>query len=530
MSATSPRLDRPRRLPGLAALLSPLLLSSGAWAQATPAQATPSAPAATPTTTAPAAAPDATPATPVALSNTPSLDEKLARQQAEIDALLAKSKEQEKAVTTLRQQASSAPDEAPLKLLSFWGFSDLTFGGIHYDSPTALYKVATPSNATFYSTGINLYAKSEMTRTLSALVETMLTYTPNGATPSDNYASQAYVGSTLVQSGTGTPAANTTVHGPYSQLSYRQDGIVIERAYLEWKPADWFGVRAGRFLTPFGIWNEDHGSPVLIGVDYPQFMNFNLVPLQQLGLEAFGSVGLGDDVRMEYAVTFANSNGPSDEYKDLTDMKALGARLKLVYSHDDLYLRLGGYAYYNNYVDSSDAIVIHLTPKLTLDNSIASPGASETTINESSNEIIVTGDLDFRFKKFRLLGEFANQTVIYNTPPTLGSISQLLKGIPLSVNAYDASHYGYGGYVMAAYEVPFHTKPIDFSVTPYVGYDYVIPSTTVLQNQTQQVRGGLNIKPSPYVTLKVEVARVMPTAAAVNSQGTAIFSQIAFSF
>ena len=137
----------------------------------------------------------------------------------------------------------------------------------------------------------------------------MLTYTPNGPRL-DNYADQVYVGTTQISSNSGQSPANTTVHGPYSQLAYRQDGILIERAYMEWKPADWFGVRAGRFLTPFGIWNEDHGSPVLIGVDYPQFMNFNLVPLQQLGARGIRQRRLGDDLRVEYAVTFANSDGP----------------------------------------------------------------------------------------------------------------------------------------------------------------------------------------------------------------------------
>ena len=64
---------------------------------------------------------------------------------------------------------------------------------------------------------------------------------------------------------------------------------------------------------------------------------------------------------------------------------------------------------------------------------------------------------------------------------------------------------------MAAYEIPFHTKPLDFSVMPYAGYDYVVPSTTVpVERTTTQIRGGLNVKPSPYVTLKVEVSRLLP--------------------
>jgi hypothetical protein len=63
-----------------------------------------------------------------------------------------------------------------------------------------------------------------------------------------------------------------------------------------------------------------------------------------------------------------------------------------------------------------------------------------------------------------------------------------------------------------------------------VGYDYVVPSTTALQSQTQQVRGGLNVKPSPYVTMKVELSRIVPEATVLNSAGTAAFGQLAFSF
>jgi hypothetical protein len=521
MNAASPRLRLAmRRSLAFTALPAALLVSALAHAQA---DAIPKEPG----SVAPPATPTAPSAPAPAAAQPVTIEQKLAAQQAAIDALIARTKDQDKAVAALRRQAASASDEAPTKLLSFWGFSDLTFGGIHYDSPTATYKVATPSHDTFYSGGVNLYVKSEMTRTLSALVETQLTYTPNGFT--DNYPTNVYVGKTLIEQQAGTPVPNTTVHGPYSQLAYNQDGIVIERAYMEWKPADWFGVRVGRFLTPFGIWNEDHGSPVLIGVDYPQFMNFNLVPIQQLGLEAFGSANFTDDLRFEYALTFANSDGPAPEYEDLTNMKALGARLKFVYSHDDLMLRVGGYAYYSQYVNSTEDINVQLSPTLTI-NGVTNPFSSSATTSANYDESIFTGDAEVRYKGLRILGEFAHKTVIYNTASQLGATSQLLKGIPANATAYDTSHYGYGGYVMGAYEVPVRTKAFDFSMTPYLGYDYVIPSTTVETAATKQVRGGLNFKPSPYVTLKIEGSRILPQAQAVDSQGTAVFGQVAYSF
>ncbi len=457
------------------------------------------------------------------------LVEKLAQQQTQVDALLARSKDQEAKLDAVRQAAASATDEpAPTRLLSFWGYSDVNFGSVDYDNDSALYKLQTPSRATFFSSGINLYAKSEMTRTLSALIETRLTYSPHGY--ASNWPTEVNVGGTTIQKLGQTSRVDTGTRGPYSQLVYRQSGLLIERAYLEWKPKDWFAVRAGRFLTPFGIWNEDHGSPVLIGVDYPQFMNFSLVPISQLGVQALGSVGLGDDVRMDYALTVANSRGPEDEYKDLTAMKAFGARLKLVYNPEPFLVRIGGYAYYNHYRDTADHVRIQLGQDLKLDPAYGAPFGSYNVTTSSYDETVFTADAEFRYKNLRIIGEFVHQTVIYNTPRRVDDDDKLLKGAPFNVTIYDPSHYAFGGYGMMAYEVPIHTKLIDFKIMPYIGYDYVIPSTTIPVRSNTQLRGGLNVKPSPYVTLKLEVSRLLPENKSVASQGTAVMSQLSYSF
>jgi hypothetical protein len=536
-----------RRAPSRSLVSVTALLCVVLAAGETRAQPPPATPAAPPGPAGPAASPapaasatpvaPATPATPSPPSSTapaegaaPPVDERLAKQQAQIDELVAHSKDQEAQVASLREQAATASDDTSAfsRLLSFWGFSDLSFGGIDFDNNRALYKVQTPSELTFFSSGINLYAKSEMTRTLSALIETRLTYSPNGY--ASDWPAQINVGSTTIQSQGSLQRVDTSTRGPYSQLEYRQDGLLIERAYMEWKPADWFGVRVGRFLTPFGIWNEDHGSPVLIGVDYPQFMNFNIVPIWQLGVEAFGSTDLTDDLRFEYALTVANSRGPEDEYKDLTNMKALGARVKLVYNPEPLLFRIGGYAYYSHYRDTQDNIQIQLTPALTLDPAYNPSFGSYTTVNAAYDETVLTGDAEIRVRRLRIIAEFARQTVIYAMPTQVDSQDKLLKGVPFNLNIYDPSHYGLGGYVMAAYEIPFHTAPLDFTVMPYAGYDYVAPSTTVPVRNNVQIRGGLNVKPSPYVTLKVEVSRLLPENKSIASAATAVMSQVAFSF
>ncbi len=517
--------QEPRRLRRIvlraSALASVLLAPAIAAAQETPAPAPKSA------DVAPKSA-EAAPAAALLPTSPSDAGDTLAKQQKQIDELVAHVKAQDAQVAAMQEQSAAATEDtsAPSRLLSFWGFSDLTFGGMLYDKPTALYKIQTPYHPTFFSSGINLYAKSEMTRTLSALVEAQLTYAPSGFV--SDWPQSVMVGNTTIAKQGSNNRIDTTVQQPFSQLNYQLSGIYIERAYMEWKPKDWFGVRAGKFLTPFGIWNEDHGSPVLIGIGYPQFMSYNIIPIQQLGVEAFGTIPIGDELHAEYALTVANSDGPSPDYKDLSSMKALGARLKLVYSHDSFTFRLGGYAYYSQYTDSTENITVHLTPKLTLDPSYNPSFGSSTTVNGSYDESILTADAEIRWKKLRVLAEYAHSTIIYTSPSTIGAAESLLKA-PLNVNLYDPSHYGYGGYVMAAYEIPFHGA-VDLSVTPYVGADFVTPSTTETVRSNHQYRAGINVKPSPYVTLKLEVARWLPNTAAVGSEAYSIMSQVAYSF
>lgn len=435
----------------------------------------------------------------------------------------------ESELTQVREQLAAAEALSERKLLSFWGFMDTSFGGIHYDDAHALYRVQTPAHTSFFSAGVNLYAKSEMTRTLSALVEVRLTYSPDGYT--NMWRAAAKVGSTTIADLGQANRIDTAARGPYSQLLYNQSGLLIERAHMDWKPADWFGVRVGRFLTPFGIWNEDHGSPVLLGVDMPQLMNFGLVPIWQLGLQAFGTLSLSNTTRLEYAATLTNTRGPYDAYKDTTDFKAVGGRLKFVYEGQNTLFRIGAYGLVSHYRETEDFITLQLTPGLTLDRSANPPFGSTELTNVSYDETVLTGDIEFRYKRFRIFGEGARQTVIYQAPRKIDQDDQLLQGAPLnSASLYDASHYGWAVYVLGAYEIPIKTKFANLTVTPYAGYDRIVPSTTFPLKSNTQIRAGLNVRPSPYVTLKLEGTRLLPESPVVASKGTAIISQLAVSF
>ena len=167
----NPTFERARRLHrplvSVAALLAVAFAPLAAHAQTTPDA--PAAPGPAPETRAPLTSPGPVPSSPAA-PPTPVAEDKMAAQQAQIDALVAHGKDQDAQVAALQRAGrlglGRVGEHRPVALLL--GFSDLSFGGMDFDNDHALYKVQTPSKLTFFSSGINLYAKSEMTRTLSA--------------------------------------------------------------------------------------------------------------------------------------------------------------------------------------------------------------------------------------------------------------------------------------------------------------------------------------------------------------------------
>ncbi len=362
-------------------------------AEAAPATAPPAEPA--------PAQPEVSEAQPAPAEPTVQAEEPKANAEPDrIAALEARIAELESAAADSSSEATSVED----RRLSAWGFFDVTFGKFIFDKPGGIYALGTVNDWSFVTNGFNVYLKSEMTKNLSAMLETRLTFTPVGTQQTNP--TNVYINGQYSQTVGASNRVDQTVRTPYNYYLYHQHGIFIERAHLDWKPTDWLGIRLGYYLTPFGIWNEDHGSPTLLGVQMPTLVSYDLVPTHQMGVQLFGSRELADSLSLDYALTLSNGRGPISEYKDLDANKAVGLRGKLVYSTDDWTLRIGGYGYYGRYTDVQTYGKIWLTSGLTLDRSQQAPLGSSFETSNSYRESVITLEALARFKHLTILGRW----------------------------------------------------------------------------------------------------------------------------
>ncbi len=332
---------------------------------------------------------------------------------------------------------------------------------------------------------LNLYFSSQMTSSLSFLAEIQFTFLPNGAMDAGFYNPQR---------------TSTLVVDPYTQQQFSWGSIMIQRAWLKWEPAQFFGVKAGYFLTPYGIWHEDHASTVRLSI-LPPFENDTVTPPKlagrkpmppaQLGLQLFGRVFPGDHLQFDYAFTVSNGRGGAEGVVDYDDNKGLGLRLKLTYSTPDVEVSLGGYGYYGEVTDKWMA-------------------AWNEQLLENYKEYVVSGDFLLSLFGVRLQSEYIRNMKRYSengrTSAFLSSSDDLPNYTPDTV----ASLF----YVMLAYQLPLDRWLNGMTITPYVGFEYDIPrdemkwSATATQEKgkfTNTVyNAGINFKPSSFVSLKLE--------------------------
>ncbi len=362
--------------------------------------------------------------------------------------------------------------------LSIFGFYDLSFMWRHIGDGSFFGEQDGMVNTSpqFLLQHLNLYFSAQISRTISFLTELQFTFLPNGAMTSDFSAPER---------------KDTSVVDPFTQQEYRLGGLMIQRAWLKWEPFQFLGVKAGYFLSPYGIWHEDHASTVRLSilppfendtVSPPELVGKKPIPPAQLGLQLYGRLFPLDTLRFDYAFTVSNGRGSADTVIDYDDNKGLGLRLKLTYSNSKVEVALGGYGYYGEYSDKFVA-------------------AWNEQLLERYKEYSIATDFLVTLYGVRLQAEYLRSSTLYTDngrPP-----GWFFFGNPTYAPDTVTSLF----YTLLAYQLPLDKWLGGMTITPYAGFESDLPKDELDVFKIMVVNFGLNFKPSSFVVLKLEGSR-----------------------
>ena len=361
-------------------------------------------------------------------------------------------------------------DEGPkLELYGFADFSYLQTLG----KKTNILRQYVGAHPSFYVGHLNLYLASTLGENWRSLAEVRFTYSP--------------LGDEDRQAADGTFPAPDTTAVDYAELqrTFSWGGIEIERAWIEYQPFDFLSIRGGEWLTPYGYWNDDHGSPTIITVHKPFPIGDTYFPEHQTGLIALGKYFIGS-AAIGYAATLSNGRGPYDAIRDLDNNKAVGGR---VYLESSAFgnLTVGVDAYRGRYTAS--------TKRYRVDNTGAQPTAViYRTIDSAYDELSLGADVRWLWKGLHVQGEVMTNEAHYDDryrPRTVG-----FDPAP----TFAADYRRVGGYLLVGYRTPW------LNLMPYVMGEHSSYTNSDLAPPAWAWSVGLNVRPTPNVILKAELA------------------------
>jgi hypothetical protein len=352
--------------------------------------------------------------------------------------------------------------------LDLYGFADLTYTRLLIAEENPWNRVYFPTNS-FAVGNFNLYLSANLAPRWRALGEVRFMYLPNGAT------------STNTESGEITRTDTTVLDYAGFQEPIHWGGIRIERLWVEHEFSNLFKLQVGAFLTPYGIWNVDHGSPAIVGIRAPLAVVSELFPAHQTGLQLYGNTFL-DPFEIGYHLTLSNGRGPV-EYQDFDDDKAVGARL---YLKTDAVgsLTVGASAYRGGYYDRSAKYVVQ-----------QSGGVDQeyTTISKYQ-ELSLGTDLKWQWKRVLVQSEFIMNEAAFEQGgrPRVDAIKP--------PQGFQPDYRRWGAYGLIGYRTHF------LQTMPYAIVQYVYAPNNPQMPPVLGGQLGLNVRPTPAVVLKLEVS------------------------
>ncbi|HWZ92706.1 MAG TPA: hypothetical protein VNW92_27760 [Polyangiaceae bacterium] len=356
--------------------------------------------------------------------------------------------------------------------LELYGFADMTYTRLLVPSSDPWTRTYFPTNA-FAVGNFNLYLSSNLGDSWRALGEVRFMYLPNGATSVD------------AASGNVSRTDTTVLDYAGFEQPIHWGAIVIERVWVEHEFSNLFKLQAGQFLTPYGIWNVDHGTPAIVGIRAPFAVADELFPAHQVGLQLYGNTLL-DPFEVGYHFTLSNGRGPV-EYENFSGDLAVGGRLYL--KTDALgSLTIGGSAYRGGYYDRASKYVV-----TTGSNGQAGVDQQFTTIAKYQ-ELSLGADLKWQWQRLLVQSEVIMNEANYATG---GRPRVQVVAPPMG---FQPDYRRWGVYGLVGYRTQL------VQTMPYCMLQYIYAPDNPEIPPTLGTQFGLNIHPTPAVVLKAELS------------------------
>ena len=355
--------------------------------------------------------------------------------------------------------------------LEFYGFSDFSYSHI-LNPPDNLARQILAPYPTFYVGHLNLYMSASHGDDWRSLAEVRFTYSPLG--------DETLGGS----DGVFPEKQTTTADYAEGQRIFEWGGIEIQRAWIEYQPYDFLTLRAGAWYTPYGYWNDDHGSPTIITVHRPFPIGDQIFPEKQTGLVAHGKYFI-DATTLGYFLTLSNGRGPYDLVRDLDNNKAVGGRL-YVETTAIGNLTIGVDAYRGRYTRS--------TKRYRVDSSSGEPNLKIfRTIDTAYEELSLGIDFRLTWKGLHVQGELMLNDGAFDD----GYRDEARAFDPRP--AFAADYRRVGAYGLVGYREPW-LKLMPYAMVEHASFTNDSFAPPVIAWTT-----GLNLRPTPSVVLKAEV-------------------------
>ncbi|MBN1602349.1 MAG: hypothetical protein JW915_12120 [Chitinispirillaceae bacterium] len=260
----------------------------------------------------------------------------------------------------------------------------------------------------------------------------------------------------------------------------------VERAMMSLNLNRYWNFSAGKFITPAGVWNVDHGSPVIMTISQPtQYSYAEIFPKSQIGIMEEGKIFLGD-ADLSYVVYLSSGRDNQSLYRP-TDLSVGGQVRMNLPLLDECTFGLSGYRGKANIKLREGVITMNTVDFVTFDSK---------TVYEDSNVVNyhekVYG-IDMRLRKYNLTfqSELNYQDIDNN----------VLNGAKTGI---------FGNYYMLAYDA---YKKDNLTLTPYGLFEYVKyydeekhPNANpyALREGYRKVMAGLNIRAFTNYGIKLE--------------------------